>query len=121
MVPTVLRHCVTSLLFTLRFEYYFILLLCLGIRLSVRLVMPSLSRPTSSSSASPSPLPMRPSSSYSSSSLSSSSGSSTTDSLSVDAADVPHQVKVVRGDDPKCCRPVELPQASQLWSGVCLG
>ena len=28
--------------------------------------------------------------------------------------DVPHHVKVVRGDDPKCCRPVELPQASQL-------
>ena len=65
-------------------------------RLSIRLMLSSLSRPTSSFAPSY-PSPMCPSSSSSSWSLS--SGSSTTDSLSVGAANVPHLVEVVRGDD----------------------
>jgi len=65
-------------------------------QLFIRLVMSSLSRPTSSSSTAPSPLPVRSSSSLSSSS---SSGSSITDSLSAGVVQVPHPVEVVRGDD----------------------
>jgi len=62
-----------------------------------RLVMSSLSRPTSSSSAPHSPRPVRPLSSSSSSV----SDSSTTEPLSVGAIQVLHPVEeVARGDDP---------------------
>ena len=88
-----------SLALVLITEFSLTLLICLSLRLYLRLVMSTLSRPTSSSDP-PSPPLVRPSSLSSSSSSSSSSASSTTHSLSVRVAEVPLQVEVVRGDDP---------------------
>ena len=72
------------------------LLLYFGLLLYIRLVMSTVSRPTSSSDQ-PYPPLGRPSSPLGHSSFSSSS--STTNSLSVGVAEVPPQVEVVRGDD----------------------